>query len=164
MRSTDMLEMQPPRARTKDLLVEEIGGELLLYDLTTNRAHCLNSSAASVWKHCDGTRTPAELAEHLFPTVSRPNGEQIVQIALERLRRRKLIDGEIPHHATDLSRRQLLRRVGVAVASLGIAAPLISTVMAPTSAYAFSGCLPAGMPCTSFTQCCSGLCNVTCGG
>jgi Coenzyme PQQ synthesis protein D (PqqD) len=164
MPSTIRLEMDKPKARTKDLLIEEIGGEVLVYDLTTNRAHCLNPSAASVWKHCDGSRTVPELAGHLFPEVPGSSGEQIVNIALERLGRRRLLEGEIQAPTPDLSRRQLLRRVAVTVAVLGIAAPLVSTVIAPTSAYAFSGCFPAGMPCTSFSQCCSMICNVTCGG
>jgi len=162
MPSTIRLEMHNPRARTKDLLIEEIGGEVLVYDLSTNRAHCLNSSAAAIWKHCDGSRTVGELAKHLFPSVSPSSGEQIVRIALDRLHRRRLLEGEVQAPPADLSRRRLLRQVGAAVAALGIAAPLVSTVIAPTSAYAFSGCLPPGSPCTAFGQCCSGICDVTC--
>ena len=164
MPSTIRLETDKPKARTKDLLIEEIGGELLVYDLITNRAHCLNPSAASVWKHCDGSRTVPELASHLFPKVSGASAEQIVNIALERLGRRRLMEGQPQSSSGDLSRRRLLKQVAVTVAMMGVAAPLVSTVIAPTSAYAFSGCLPAGMPCTSFMQCCSGICNVTCGG
>src|SRR6266498_3512906 len=52
LRSNPML----PRARTEDLIVEALPTETLVYDTRTHLAHCLNLSAATVWKHCDGIR------------------------------------------------------------------------------------------------------------
>ena len=161
MSTLTKLEAERPVARAKNLLIEEIGGELLVYDTIKNRAHCLNESAAAVWKHCDGSRTVSELARQVFPQMSPASGEQVVNLALERLRRRNLLNGDLKQPIVDLSRRQLLRQVGMAAAGLGILAPLVSTVVAPNSAYALS-CFPHGMPCSSPTQCCSGLCNVFC--
>jgi hypothetical protein len=43
-----------PLARTDDLVVEELGAELLVYDKLTNTAHSLNATAARVWRACDG--------------------------------------------------------------------------------------------------------------
>lgn len=43
-----------PKARSEELVVEELDGELLIYDHYNNRAHCLNETAARVWKACDG--------------------------------------------------------------------------------------------------------------
>src|SRR5688500_19991928 len=48
-----------PLARTTDLIVEELGDELLVYDKESDRGHCLSPTAAAVWRRCDG-RTPAE--------------------------------------------------------------------------------------------------------
>ncbi len=35
---------QPPSARRKDLIIEELPDEVLVYDLNTDRAHCLNKT------------------------------------------------------------------------------------------------------------------------
>src|SRR5829696_3089212 len=43
-----------PAARSEHLVVEELGDELLVYDLQLNRAHSLGDSAARVWRACDG--------------------------------------------------------------------------------------------------------------
>ena len=48
-----------PLARTGDLIVEELGDELLVYDTKADQGHCLNPAAARVWQRCDG-RTPAD--------------------------------------------------------------------------------------------------------
>src|SRR5579862_8283281 len=96
MSISSKLEAERPTARAKDLLIEEVGGELLVYDTLKNRAHCLNQSAAAVWKHCDGQRTIAELARHLFPGLAPVSGEQVVNLAIERLRKRNLIEGVAP--------------------------------------------------------------------
>ena len=48
-----------PCARSEDLIVEELGEELLVYDMKADRGHCLSPVAARVWRRCDG-RTPAK--------------------------------------------------------------------------------------------------------
>ena len=45
-----------PVARTESLIVKEVDGETLVYDLTTDKAHCLNDTATRVWKNCDGRK------------------------------------------------------------------------------------------------------------
>lgn len=42
-----------PRARRNHLVTKELGGEMLVYDRTNDEAHCLNTTAARVWAHCD---------------------------------------------------------------------------------------------------------------
>lgn len=54
-----------PKARSKALITKEVDGELLVYDRTRDKAHCLNESAAAIWKLCDGRTTPAEIARKL---------------------------------------------------------------------------------------------------
>jgi hypothetical protein len=146
-----------PTARSSDLLTEEIGGELLVFDILSNRAHCLNGSAAAIWQHCDGSRSLAAIAEQLFPALERSEGEQMVRVGVERLRRRQLLKNSPHDPAVDLSKRHLIKKMAIVAAAAGIAAPIVSSVVAPTPAYAFS-CLPRGMVCSSGVNCCSGSC------
>ena len=50
-----------PRARRDGLVIRELNGELLVYDLERHRAHCLNPTAALVFKQCDGRTSPARM-------------------------------------------------------------------------------------------------------
>jgi hypothetical protein len=147
-----------PKAKTNNLLTEEVAGELLVFDVTNNRAHCLNASAAAIWRHCDGTRSVESLAGHLFPQLGPSDSTRLVAVGIERLSRRRLLEDSPSQAMVDLSKRQMLKKVALVAAAAGVAAPLISTVLAPTSAYAFS-CMPSGMPCSASAQCCSGLCR-----
>ncbi len=46
-----------PLARQDDgLLVEELGEDVVVYDLDRDQVHVLNPVAALVWKSSDGTR------------------------------------------------------------------------------------------------------------
>jgi hypothetical protein len=47
-----------PLSRSADLIIEELGEELLVYDTRNDRGHSLSPTAAKVWQRCDG-RTPA---------------------------------------------------------------------------------------------------------
>ena len=46
-----------PLARTRDLIVEEVEDEVLIYDENSETAHCLSTEAARVWRACDGQTT-----------------------------------------------------------------------------------------------------------
>jgi dTDP-D-glucose 4,6-dehydratase len=50
-----------PLARQKGLVVQEIPDEVLVYDLDSNKAHCLNKSAAFVWKSCNGSNSVTDI-------------------------------------------------------------------------------------------------------
>jgi len=105
------------------------------------------------------------------PSVARPNGdlvacrrqeapidERLVQIALDQLSSRNLLDGsfKMPARLAGLNRRQLMRSLGLAGV---VALPVITSLLAPTAAQAQSGCIPNGSPCSPQGQpCCSGFC------
>jgi hypothetical protein len=55
-----------PKARTADLVINDLTDEVLVYDLKRDKAHCLNPTAAAVWKLCDGKSSAAEIAGRLF--------------------------------------------------------------------------------------------------
>ncbi|HEX8474130.1 MAG TPA: PqqD family protein [Pyrinomonadaceae bacterium] len=153
-----------PRARAGGLVVRELPEEVLVYDLERHRAICLNHTAALVWKHCDGETSVAEISRRLGAHLRLPVAEDVVWLALDQLARDHLLEGKIARPAafSGISRRELMRRLGVAAA---VALPLVTSVVAPTAAEAAS-CLPTGAACTAPAECCSGLCpgspNGTC--
>jgi hypothetical protein len=52
-----------PEARKDGLVIQDLPEEILVYDLNTNKAHCLNQTAAYVWQACDGLN----ITFYLFP-------------------------------------------------------------------------------------------------
>jgi Coenzyme PQQ synthesis protein D (PqqD) len=131
-----------PLARTEGLVVTELPDELLVYDLERHRAHCLNPTAALVFKHCDGRRSVAQIARILRRELDMdpPADEGLVWLSLERLERARLLEERpaAPAAAPGYSRRELVRRVGLAAATL----PVVATILAPTPAEALaSGCI-----------------------
>ncbi len=149
-----------PRARSEGLLVRELEGEVLVYDLERHRAVCLNPAAAAVWRRCDGLTDVAGLGRALGEETGGGAGEEVVWLALEQLARDRLIEGRParPAGSRRVTRRELIRRLGLAAAAT---LPLVTSVVAPTPAQAAS-CKPPGDPCGSPLECCSGVCSGTC--
>jgi hypothetical protein len=54
-----------PLARREAIITKEVDGELLVYDVTRDKAHCLNETAAAVWRLCDGRTSVAAIGERL---------------------------------------------------------------------------------------------------
>lgn len=149
-----------PRARAEGLVVREVADEVLVYDLARHRAVCLNRPAALVWRSCDGRTTVAEMARALADVLGAAGvAGGAVWLALERLGRDHLLLERVPSRARAgrMSRRELIRRAGVAAAA---SLPLIVSIVAPTPAQAVS-CLPSGASCGTSAQCCSGVCNAS---
>ncbi len=148
---------QLPRLRAHDLVVHDLPDEVLVYDRRTDQAHCLNHTAALVWRACDGTRTPAEIARRLTTTLDTRVSEDLVLLALDQLDAFQLLEasGPTPHFSA-LTRRQMVRTLGIAAA---VAVPVVTSIVAPTPAQAAT-CIPANQPCSPTVFCCSPLgCN-----
>jgi hypothetical protein len=134
------------RARSTGLVVRDLGGEVIVYDKGRHRAHCLNRTAAFVFRHADGRRTAADIAALLGPGAD----EDLVGAALEQLAAAGLLetDGEraasVPA-ASVPSRRDVMRQVGLGAAVL---APAVASLLVPTPAEAAATCIPAAS-CTS---------------
>ena len=61
-----MMDFAPaPLARSTDLIVEEHGDELLVYDTRADVGHCLSPAAARIWRRCDGRTPPDGLSAQL---------------------------------------------------------------------------------------------------
>jgi hypothetical protein len=108
-----------PLARSRDLIIEEVEGEVLIYDENSETAHSLAPEAAQVWRACDG-QTPIDVL-----TDDTGLDADTVNRALAELQSRGLLaDG---HSGNVLTRRDLsinVAKVGAAVA----AAPLIVSI------------------------------------
>src|SRR6266851_4917843 len=94
----DDLREQLPLARTDQLIVKEVDDEVLVYDLKTDQAHCLNKTAAEVWKNCDGEKSISEINKLLNPSVAEPVNEAMVWMALDELEKFKLM-AQVPAEA-----------------------------------------------------------------
>src|SRR5262249_3602944 len=80
--------------RTEGLVVKSVGDEMLVYDLARHRALGLNTTAAAVWRACDGTRTPAEIG--VRAGAGQALDPAVVHYALSRLDRAHLLAGAAP--------------------------------------------------------------------
>ena len=123
------LDSHKPRARSDDLIVEELGDEVLVYDSSSDMAHCLTPDAARVWRLCDGNTSIDSL-----PAQADLSAERVVQ-ALRELESSELFE-QAPTLGGDGHTR---REMGLKVAKVGAAAaamPLIVSVAAPAPAMA----------------------------
>lgn len=125
-----------PVARRAGLLIESVDDEVLVYDTERHRAHALNHAAAQIWRRCDGTTTPAEIARRLTDTLGGPVTEEFVRHGLDQLAKFHLLEGSSPAVAEARpSRRDLILASGLAALTL----PLVTSIVAPTAAEAQSG-------------------------
>jgi len=140
-----------PRARQASLIIKEVDDETLVYDLDADKAHCLNSTAAQVWKSCDGKTPVEEIASQLSPDGA-PVNENLVWLALDQLEKFKLLDEAPakPAMLAGLNRRQMVARLGIAAAAL----PAIVSIVTPQASLR-----PPGVCCVNPNDCQSGDCQ-----
>jgi hypothetical protein len=145
-----------PRARSKELVMESLPDEVLVYDMRRQKSHCLNQTAALIWDHCDGETSPAQMAQALSRQLNASITEEMIWVGLKQLAGAQLLEERIvaPSNLAKVSRRELVQKLGLTAA---VALPLILTITAPM-AKAQASCRPTGSACTSNSQCCSGLC------
>lgn len=136
-----------PRARRGGLVVRDLPGETVVYDGDGHRAHCLNHTAALVFRHADGRRTVPDLARLLAAETGTKADHGVVRAALACLREASLLEFGDDHASAasaeapvDGSRRAMMRRVGVGAAAL---LPVVTSILVPTPAEAAATCIPA---------------------
>ena len=147
-----------PIARKDSLIVKELPDETLVYDTQRDKAHCLNSTAALVWKNCDGKKTVDQLRELMEQDAGARVPEEMVWLALDQLESFKLLDDAPakPEMLSGMSRRNLVKRIGFAALALPV---IISISTQPASAQA--SLLPPGACCGSPGACASNSCVQT---
>jgi hypothetical protein len=133
------MQTRNPKARRDGLLIEELPTELLVYDQKTHTAHCLNQSAASVFKAADGTLSISEISRATSERLQADFSEDLTWMALEELDKNGLLETALPLLPAQQQRRQFIA-AGAAIAL----APLVMVMTAPTPAYAQSGASTGG--------------------
>jgi hypothetical protein len=160
-----MNNSQRPIARKSGLVVQEVPDEVLVYDLESNKAHCLNQSAAMIWKSCDGNNSVSEIAKLVESQAGGKVTEDFVWLALDQLNENNLLQNEIRSSFEGTTRREVIKKIGLASM---VALPVIASLVAPQSALAAASCAcnnpsqcgnPPNSQCPSTTNCNgSGLC------
>ena len=142
---------QNPVARQAGLVVQEMPDEVLVYDMDTNKAHCLNSSAALVWRSCDGTNSISDIMRQFEKSGGGKVTEDFVWLAIDQLNEKGLIENEIAPRFAGQSRRQVLKTIGLASI---VAVPVIASLVAPQNAMAALSChCAAPGDCVMATSC-----------
>ena len=149
------MKQNSPMARKSSLIVKELPTEILVYDLETDKAHCLNETVARVWKNCDGNRDVAELRSLMEKETNLPVPEEMVWLALDQLEKFKLLEGAPAKSFSfsGMNRREVVKRIGISALAL----PLIISIVAP-DAQAQGSKLPPGACCNGNGNCQSGTC------
>lgn len=124
-----------PDARRDRLLLEEVGEEVVVYDLQHHRAHRLNHTAALVWRSCDGRKTVADLRKVLRHELNPAADEAIVWKALDRLGKAQLLRLPRASAAAGMTRRQALGKFARG-AALAFLVPVVTSIIAPTPLWA----------------------------
>lgn len=128
---------QYPIARKAGLVVQEVPDEVLVYDLDTNKAHCLNKTAAAVWRFCDGKTSVREIAQFLSSESGTNVDSDLVWLAIDQLNESALLETQAETKFQGQSRREAIRKIGIASM---IALPIVASLVAPKSAMASTSC------------------------
>jgi coenzyme PQQ synthesis protein D (PqqD) len=124
-----------PKARTENLVINDLPDETLVYDLSSNEAHCLNKTAAFVWKNCDGTKTAGDISGLIAKEFGSHVPDDFVWLALDQLNQNGLLaDGS---GVVKQNRREVIKKIGLASV---VALPIIASMVAPKSALAAVSC------------------------
>src|SRR6188508_2700941 len=104
-----------PKSRESEVVVQEFEKEILIYDLKTNKAHCLNKTSALVYQLCNGKNTVAEISNLISKKLNQPVTEDLVWLALDGFKKDNLLEQseQFEINFSNLSRRQVIRKIGL---------------------------------------------------
>lgn len=121
----------------KDLLVEKVLDELMVFNVKRNEANLLNHASAIVFRLCDGVSSVADMCDALEAADISPATEEAVWVALDDLAKANLIDlHEKPIRRT--TRREVLSRMSAGASAVALFS-VITTITAPDVAAQISG-------------------------
>jgi hypothetical protein len=163
-----------PSSRLNDLVMQDSGKEVLLYDLQVNKAFCLNEMSSIVWKECTGKNTVSDISKILSQKLKEHFSEDLVWLAVHQFKKDNLLikNDDFFTPFDGLNRREIIKKIGLASI---ISLPVISSIVAPMAIQANSGacafplnCTPGnssdlsddGCLCNSNLEC-QGVCPVT---
>lgn len=140
-----MNNAENPIARQHGLVIQELRDEVLVYDIESNKAHCLNASAAFVWRACDGTNSVMDIAREFETNGKGKVTEDFIWLAIDQSNESGLLKYSIAPRFQGRSRRHILKTIGLASV---VAVPVIASLVAPRSAMASVNCA-----CNNSAQC-----------
>jgi hypothetical protein len=140
-----MINSQFPTARKSGLVIQEVPNEVLVFDLESNKAHCLNDTAAMVWKSCDGKTSVPEIAKFIGKETGKNVQDDLVWLAIDQLTENHLLENAIADRFKGETRREVIKKIGLASM---IALPVVASLVAPQNALASLSCV-----CTATAQC-----------
>lgn len=123
--------MKLPKARTENLVEQNLGAEILIYNLLTHKAFNLNETLSIVYQNCDGETSFGELKNKYKFT------DDFIYLALDELKRSDLLAKDAVYSSpfAKTSRREVIKKVGLATM---LALPLIAGLVAPQASNAAS--------------------------
>lgn len=126
-----------PKSRQNDIVVQRLEDEVLIYDLSSHKAFCLNDTSGLVWQMCDGNRSVGDIAGEIGRTMKTSVSEELVKLAIDGLKKDNLLENgaEIETNLSGLSRREVIKKIALTSA---VALPIISSLVAPKAASAAS--------------------------
>ena len=150
-----------PKARVDNLVIQEVENELLVYDLSKNKAICLNKTLAFVWQNCDGSTSVEEIALKLERHFQAKISVELIWFAVEQLNEENLLINteDFPTTFAGMSRREVIRKVGFGAA---VTLPLITSLVAPKAVAAQSVCVPNAMSCLANGAFCGSDSSICC--
>ena len=139
-----------PKSRENEIVVQEFENEVLVYDLKSNKAYCLNETSAAIWLKCNGNHSVSEITNELRVEIDSSIDEDFVYLALEQFKRDDLLEpqSEISSFFEGISRREIIRQVGL---SSLVALPLVSSLVAPSATHAQSVACVGACQCPNAT-------------
>lgn len=127
----------------KDLIVQELGDELVVFNRRTNTAHLLNPQAARAYRAAGDGCSLSEVARRIGPGGPEER-TAVARLAIAELASAGIVESTV----VTGTRRSLLRTLGASVAL-----PMVVSILAPTPAAALSGLL-LGDTCTDGVDTC----------
>ena len=124
-----------PKARTENLVEQEVGKEIMLYDLLIDKAFNLNETLTTVYKACDGKTSLEDLKGQSEFT------DDFIFLALDELKRENLLAENYQSPFANTNRREIIKKVGLATM---FALPIIVGLTAPKSIQASSAGVARG--------------------
>ncbi len=126
-----------PVARKSGLVIQDVPEEVLVYDTDTNKAHCLNKTAAMIWQSCDGTRSVSDIAKYVGSETGEDVTDDLVWLAIDQLNESDLLEKQVATDFKGLSRRDVIKKIGL---TSMVALPVIASLIAPPTAMAAASC------------------------
>jgi hypothetical protein len=140
------------------VIVREMTDEVLVYDLNTHKAFCLNNTSALIWSALDGQRDIPAISRFVGTQLGAEVSEDLIWLGLDQLQREGLLEedrSELKMPFDGISRRRMIREIGLASM---VALPVIASLIAPSAANAAS-LQGTGATCSANNQCISNNCK-----